>query len=640
MMISVRRKSALKDGPPKWHYLYYVLAGYDLLAIVLSLVLMHNVMTNYETSVSESRRWANSVGQLSQLAGLAQAVNAPGNDVFDTANPASERAKVSKAVIAFDAHMRRLSGGLDRSSNSSFHQANAADLKVIDLAMAKMRVEADTIFSHFEKGDAVAAGKRMASMDRAYGEATAAISSAGNNAQNAQQSYLRGQLAAANDLRMLEYFIVGMVALMILFVVLYGQRVGKEMNKVHADQVARRVAEAHLEEQTRLRNEADNANQAKSIFLANMSHELRTPLNAIIGYSEMVIEDLDAENEEHPSKGDMSRVVGSAKHLLSLINEILYLSKVEAGHIDVQSEDLDVDALLEEVIGIGAPLAMKTDSKLVLEPTNIGIAQSDAQKIKQCLLNLVSNACKFTEGGTITLSAERIADAEGELLRFCVADTGIGMSEEQLERIFKPFQQADSSIEHRYGGTGLGLSITREMVRLMGGDVVVESAPGVGTKVVITIAATLSVADDAALEVGKLEGDSNNPLVLVVEDEADAQDLVVRSLLPVGFSVQCATTARGGLKAISTQLPSLIVLDICLPDASGWAFLDQIKRDKALGNIPVVVLSTDDDRVRSIALGAAEHIVKPVHRDVLAATVARLARAPIESGTTPTALAV
>jgi CheY-like chemotaxis protein len=285
--------------------------------------------------------------------------------------------------------------------------------------------------------------------------------------------------------------------------------------------------------------------------------------------------------------------------------------------------------MLSDVVGIAAPMAKKSNIPLVLTGAAQGAINSDVQKVKQCLLNLISNAIKFTSQGQITVSARRINTVAGSQLEFSVIDTGIGMTAEQVEKIFNPFQQADSSIEQRYGGTGLGLSITRELARMLGGEVTITSQQGVGTTVTMTIAADLQIAQDAEAEVEAIVGDPSQPLVLVIEDEADARELAVRSLTPVGFAVQCASTARGGFKAISTQLPAAIVLDICLPDASGWAFLDQLKRDKSLGEIPVIVLSTDDDRVRSLSLGAAEHIVKPVHREVLAATVARLARTPI-----------
>lgn len=614
-----------KDGAPRWHYFYYLLAGLDLLTVILSLALTHNLMTIHETAVVESQQWANKVAKLNGIGALAQRVNSPGNNVFDSRDPVSERAKSEAAVVQFDAEIDRLKEEFQAAGLMSFNHEIAG----ISRAMGRMNDQADFIFDAFAAGAPALAGQRMAAMDRTYAEVTIAIATAVGAAQREQQAHLQTQVQAAREMRKMEYLILGLVVLMIAGVVVYGHRIGRVINSNHLDTVARRVAEEHLAEQMRLRAVADEANQAKSTFLANMSHELRTPLNAIIGYSEMVIEDLEADVADHPSKPDMDRVVNSARHLLSLINQILYLSKVEAGHVEVHREQIDLDGLLNEVIGIAKPLAKKSGIPLVLVPSDTGTIHADGQKVRQCLLNLLSNACKFTSQGSVQLSAERVTSEGRDTIRFCVTDTGIGMTQEQVGKIFRPFQQADSSIEQRFGGTGLGLAITREMAKLMGGDVTVESTAGIGTRVTMTIDADIKMPDQYESEIEPMVGDPDQPFVLVIEDEADARDLVTRALTPVGFSVQCATTARAGHKALTTRIPALIVLDICLPDASGWAFLDQIKRDKSLGNIPVVVLSTDDDRARSIALGAAEHIVKPVTRDALAATVVRLARSPI-----------
>lgn len=619
-----------KDGKPRWHYFYFLLAAFDLLTVGLSLGLTHRMMSIHESAVEKSQQWASKVNGLNILALTAQKVNAPGNDVFASADVAGERARMEKANIHFQQTLTNISRDLKQGATADQVRMFDDGIRKIRSSMDGVKAEADLIFNAFAVGNGAVAARKMAAMDRAYAKLTSAIAQTTAMAQQEQQTYLNRKLLAAQQMRSYEYLIVTAVVLMVLGVMFFGHRIGTTVNAQHSDKVARRVAEQHLEEQRRLRAIAEEANQAKSIFLANMSHELRTPLNAIIGYSEMVIEDMVAEQADHASKPDMDRVVGSAKHLLSLINDILYLSKVEAGHIDVKSEPIIFDELLDEVMGIAAPLVKKSGVPIRLQASGLREVRSDAQKIKQCLLNLISNASKFTSEGVITLSAERITLADGKAgISITVADTGIGMTPEQVARIFNPFQQADSSIEQRYGGTGLGLSITRELARMLGGDVTVTSEKDVGTKVQLTIAAELKAFDEADDELEPVVGDESQPLVVVVEDEQDARELVTRALLPVGFAVQCAGTARAGLKAVTTSLPSLIVLDICLPDASGWALLDQIKRDKALGNIPVVVLSTDDDRVRSLSLGAAEHIVKPVHRDVLAATAIRLARAPI-----------
>jgi signal transduction histidine kinase/ActR/RegA family two-component response regulator len=624
------------DDAPRWHYLYFILAGIDVLTVAFSLFLTHNLLTIHETSVEQSQVWSSRVTELNVLGTLAQQTNAPGNDVFDSRNVAAERARMAESHKGFEAKLNTIGAELQANATAAESRAFDGKLAEVKAAMGAMRSEAAAIFGHFDAGDPASAGERMASMDRSYAELTTAIAGTVQTALGRHQAFLQQELATAKDIRKLEYLIVGLVVLLVLGVAYNGHRISNLVNTQHLDKVAREIAEEHLAEQQRLREEAQEANQAKSIFLANMSHELRTPLNAIIGYSEMVIEDLETEIPDHASRQDMDRVVGSAHHLLSLINDILYLSKVEAGHVELQKEQIELSALVEEVIGIATPMAKKSGIPLVWKDAEYGTIESDAQKIKQCLLNLISNACKFTSEGQIEVTVARIEDKTNPAIRFSVSDTGIGMTPEQVERVFKPFQQANSSIEQRYGGTGLGLSITRKIAHMLGGDVEVTSEEGVGTTVSMTISSNIEVRDEIEAEIDELAGLESNPLVLVVEDEEDARELVKRSLLPVGFAVQGAATARAGFKVISTRQPALIVLDICLPDASGWALLDQLKRDKTLGRIPVVVLSTDDDRVRSLALGAAEHIVKPVHHDVLASTVLRLARAPIGSVQAPT----
>lgn len=382
--------------------------------------------------------------------------------------------------------------------------------------------------------------------------------------------------------------------------------------------------------QDALRREANDANLAKSTFLANMSHELRTPLNAIIGYTEMVAEDMEADKQHGRAVADLGRVIGSAKHLLSLINEVLDLAKIEAGRTQFEISELDLAELISEVLEVCQPLAEKTGSRLSCNvDSDIGTVRSDALRLKQCLLNLVSNACKFTDRGFVTIRLERLQTEGRERIQFAVEDTGVGMTAEQMVTLFQPFQQADSSISKRFGGTGLGLSITREIARQLGGDVWFESAPGIGTIAFLTFDAGGMIAQANDAGVDALIGDEQAPLVLVIEDMADARDLAARALVSAGFSVQGVATARAGLDTARKKFPTLIVIDVFLPDASGWSVLDQLKHDPATRDIPVVVLSISDDRARSVSLGAAEHLVKPVRHDVLAAAALRLSRAPI-----------
>ncbi|MGD8862698.1 MAG: HAMP domain-containing sensor histidine kinase [Myxococcales bacterium] len=231
------------------------------------------------------------------------------------------------------------------------------------------------------------------------------------------------------------------------------------------------------------RTQAERANVAKSQFLANMSHELRTPLNAIIGYTEILHEDAEAEGRGEAAK-DLERIGGASRHLLQMIDEILDLARVEASRIELHNSPVPLDALVEELSDAARPLARKNGNELSVELCQDcdGIdLEADVTRLRQCLLNLLSNACKFTEAGRVSLRVARSELDGSPAVAFCVSDTGIGMSKEQIDRVFQPFEQADASTTRRFGGTGLGLAITSRLVDLMGGSIEVDSAPGEGS---------------------------------------------------------------------------------------------------------------------------------------------------------------
>jgi len=377
------------------------------------------------------------------------------------------------------------------------------------------------------------------------------------------------------------------------------------------------------------RHAAESANLAKSQFLANMSHELRTPLNAIIGYAEMLQEDAE-DNGDTASVQDLNRVLVAAKHLLSLLNEILDLSKIEAGRMDVVAAAFEPGDVLSELIETVRPLAEQNGNTLTLHADeDAPAAHSDAMKLRQCVLNLLSNACKFTKNGRVDVRYERRERNGIDHLFITVSDSGIGMSTEHLARLFQPFVQADPTITQQYGGTGLGLTITRRLTQLLGGDVSVESELGHGATFTLAIPANFadaSAALGAAAEIDAIQGAENAPLVIVIEDEPDARELAARSLTRAGFAVLGVGGGEAGLALARQKAPALVLLDIFLPDRSGWRVLQSLKHDPKTADIPVVVLSVNEDRAHAIALGAAEHIVKPADRDKLAATVMRYAR--------------
>jgi signal transduction histidine kinase/ActR/RegA family two-component response regulator len=394
------------------------------------------------------------------------------------------------------------------------------------------------------------------------------------------------------------------------------------------------AVERGVDDLAHARHEAESANLAKSQFLANMSHELRTPLNAIIGYAEMLQEDAEDAGDSATVQ-DLNRILTAAKHLLSLINEILDLSKIESGRMDVVAAPFDPVEMMEELIETVRPIAEGNSNVLTLGTmVEEGPINTDAMKLRQCVLNLLSNAAKFTKNGTIDIAFERKLCNGVPQLFITVRDTGIGMSKEHMSRLFQPFVQADPSITQQYGGTGLGLTITRRFAQLLGGDVTVSSSLGEGAAFTLHVPvdfADASAALGAAAKIDEIQGAEGAPLVIVIEDEPDARELAARSLTRAGFAVLGVGGGEAGLALARSKNPALVLLDIFLPDRSGWRVLQSLKHDPKTQDIPVVVLSVNEDRAHALALGAAEHIVKPADRDMLAATVMRYARKRAEA---------
>jgi GAF domain-containing protein/CheY-like chemotaxis protein/HAMP domain-containing protein len=374
-------------------------------------------------------------------------------------------------------------------------------------------------------------------------------------------------------------------------------------------------------------HELEVAGQHKSQFLANMSHELRTPLNAIIGYSEILQEDVADLGQDNVGR-DLKKIEGAGRHLLGLINDILDLSKVEAGKMDVFLEDVEIVPLLEEVRALIVPLAEKNGNTLKLRPAkNLGSMRTDRTKLKQSLLNILSNGSKFTQNGRLTLVAERFK-ADRPMVRFAVSDTGIGMTEEQLGRLFQAFSQADASTTKKYGGTGLGLAISRRFCQLLGGDIAVTSRPGKGSTFTITLPAhSEASAQIKPAAAPRISADANNgATVLIVDDDAAARELLSASLKSAGYRLVHAASGEEALALARTVRPDAITLDVMMPKPDGWEVLSTLKADADLCDIPVVMVTMAPDRGIGLSLGAVDVLTKPVDRARLTALIHRLVR--------------
>lgn len=375
------------------------------------------------------------------------------------------------------------------------------------------------------------------------------------------------------------------------------------------------------------KEKAEEANRAKSSFLANMSHELRTPLNAIIGYSEMLQD--DAVQEGAPGLvGDLRKIHGSGRHLLGLINDILDLSKIEAGKMEVSREILDVSALLARLRLTVEPLVRKNGNTLVVRGERLGSVRSDETKVFQILVNLASNAAKFTENGTVRIEAARTMEGGASRLTFRVSDSGIGMTPEQIARLFQPFTQGDNSTTRKYGGTGLGLTITKRFCEMLGGEIAVESAPGKGSTFTVSLPVTppsrevplhLPPEPEAPVETAPVV--SSKPVVLVVDDDRVTRDLTAGILRREGFGVRTAGGGEEALVIAAKEPPDVITLDVMMAGMDGWTVLARLKADPKLSAIPVIMLTIVDDKKLGFALGASDFLTKPIERDRLVAVV-------------------
>jgi signal transduction histidine kinase/CheY-like chemotaxis protein len=377
------------------------------------------------------------------------------------------------------------------------------------------------------------------------------------------------------------------------------------------------------------RDAALEATRLKSEFLANMSHELRTPLNAIIGYSEILAEDAEDSGRED-ELSDLQKIRSAGKHLLALINDVLDLSKIEAGKMEVHLETFEVSPMLQEVVSTITPLVTKSDNRLeVRRAEGLGTLHADLTKVRQALFNLLSNACKFTSGGIITLAVVRDKVDGADWLRFAVSDTGVGISPEQMKKLFQAFSQADSSTSKKYGGTGLGLLLSRRFCQTMGGDITVESTPGVGSTFTIHLPADGMAPKTATMPrtEGNLAAATTSakglPTVLVIDDDGATRELMQRFLDQQGLHMVAAASGEEGLRLARELRPAVITLDVLMPGMDGWAVLTALKADPELAPIPVIMATFVDEKNMGFALGATDFLTKPINREYLAQLLKR-----------------
>jgi PAS domain S-box-containing protein len=407
----------------------------------------------------------------------------------------------------------------------------------------------------------------------------------------------------------------------------------KAVLSIFRDITERKKAERKIKEQITLienqnielakaRDQAMEASKTKSAFLASMSHELRTPLNAIIGYSEMIIEEMGDVGESR-YHDDLAKIQIAGKNLLGLINDVLDISKIESGKMELYLEEFDLKALINEVVATIQPLLEKNENAFVLNiPNVLPTVRLDLTKIRQILFNLISNASKFTNHGTITLDADAQPSLDPHLAKIIlkVSDTGIGLTEEQKSKLFKEFSQADSSTTRKYGGTGLGLAITKRFCDMMHGSVEIVSLPNKGTTFTVILPQKIKDPKEKAAAAKVAPADTKalipvNTAVLVIDDDPSVRDILQRHLAKEGYVVECISSGEEGLKRAKELIPMAIILDVIMPHKDGWAVLQEIKSDPVLKSVPVVMYTMVDEKNFGLAIGATEYLIKPVSKE-------------------------
>ncbi len=632
-----------EDAPPRrfrWHHLYYALAGFDLVTIVATLILGHVVMGIFVSSVEVNQTWARRLEEYGILRDHAAGSNAPGNRLFKSGDVDQEELALNENAASFYNKLAKEREDLRLNVDPAHAAPLLVDLDHVETAFDRMVGEARLIFSEFRVGTPASAGMHMTQMDEEFYEVGSALNDLERGVRTIQFETLGNQSARADSLRKYELLVAFVVVLILAGVTRYGHLVSRafaraeETNRLQLAELRRSQIELDNS-----RRHAEEANQAKSQFLANMSHEIRTPMTSILGFAENCLDPSLPQEDRQEAIGTILR---NGDHLLRLINDILDLSKIEAGQLRLERIRTSTLDLFTEAKSLMQGAATKKGLGFEIEYRNSipETIETDPTRLRQALINLIGNAIKFSEKGQVKVIVRLLAASEtGDhaRLQVLVEDTGIGIEPEEMERLFVPFTQADDSMTRRFGGTGLGLTISRRLCRELGGDLEVSSTPGKGSKFTLTVSTGsldgvrlvdqpkhFKVHSDRAPQP---TSDALHARILVAEDGVDNQKLITFILNKAGAEVVLVENGqeavREALRAVEAGEPfDLILMDMQMPVLDGYSATGDLRSRGYTG--PIVALTAHamaDERERCIAAGCDEYASKPIDRKRLLATI-------------------